>query len=134
MRSPVHAFPNVTPMVDVMLVLLVIFMVVTPLFDGFVAEPPQGANLEDHPKDSTDVVLAIDASGRYYLDKQPIDSAVLGRRLESLFARSGSDHVMYLKADRALEYARVLAAMNVARHSGARVVGLITRKPPEALH
>ena len=58
----VKAEPNVTPMIDVMLVLLIIFMVVTPaLLAGFNAQPPQGQNLKDHPEDEeTDQVLGID--------------------------------------------------------------------------
>jgi len=61
----VQSTPNVTPMVDVMLVLLIIFMVVAPsLLDGFLAEPPTATNVRDHPNDSADVTLGIDATGR----------------------------------------------------------------------
>src|SRR5881394_3340560 len=70
----VKAEPNVTPMVDVMLVLLIIFMVVAPaLLAGFNAEPPQAQNIKDHPEDDqTDQVLGIDKDGNYYLNKKPI--------------------------------------------------------------
>jgi len=130
MRSSVQAAPNVTPMVDVMLVLLVIFMVVAPtLLDGFVAEPPQAVSVLDHPNDSSDVVLGIDAAGRYFLNKQAIDSARLGSRLRELFAAGPLDHVLYLKADKELDYSKVLGAMDVARGSGVAVIGLITRQP-----
>jgi biopolymer transport protein ExbD len=118
-------------MVDVMLVLLVIFMVVAPtLLDGFVAEPPQAVSVLDHPNDSSDVVLGIDAAGRYFLNKQAIDSARLGPRLRELFAANPLDHVLYLKADKELDYSKVLRAMDVARGSGVGVIGLITRQPP----
>jgi biopolymer transport protein TolR len=130
MRSSVQAAPNVTPMVDVMLVLLVIFMVVAPtLLDGFVAEPPQAVSVLDHPNDSSDVVLGIDAAGRYFLNKQAIDSARLGSKLRELFAAGPLDHVLYLKADKELDYSKVLGAMDVARGSGVAVIGLITRQP-----
>lgn len=130
MRSSVQAAPNVTPMVDVMLVLLVIFMVVAPtLLDGFVAEPPPAASVRDHPNDSSDVVLGIDAAGRYFLNKHAIDSAALGPKLKALFAANPLEHVLYLKADKELEYSKVLGAMDVARDNGVSVVGLITKQP-----
>src|SRR5581483_11885669 len=70
----VQSTPNVTPMVDVMLVLLIIFMVVTPaLLAGFTADPPQAQNIKDHPEDDkTDQVLGIDKDGNYYLNKKQI--------------------------------------------------------------
>jgi biopolymer transport protein TolR len=130
MRSSIHAAPNVTPMVDVMLVLLVIFMVVAPqLLDGFVAQAPPAANVRDHPNDSRDVVLGIDAAGRYFLNKQAIDPAILGPKLQALFVANPLNHVLYLKADRGLDYSKVLAAMDLARDNGAVVVGLITQQP-----
>jgi len=130
MRSSVQAAPNVTPMVDVMLVLLVIFMVVAPtLLDGFVAEPPQAVSVSDHPNDSTDIVLGIDGAGRYFLNKHAVDSAALGPRLKALFAANPLDHVLYLKADKELDYSRILGAIDVARNNGVTVVGLITKQP-----
>jgi biopolymer transport protein TolR len=133
MQSSVQGTPNVTPMVDVMLVLLIIFMVVAPtLLDGFVAEPPNAANVRDHPIDSADVTLGIDAGGRYYLNKTPVDAATLGVRLEGIFERAGSDRVLYLKADQELEYAKILAAVDTARNHGVIVVGMITRQPTGA--
>ena len=69
----VKAEPNVTPMIDVMLVLLIIFMIVVPAINaGFKAVPPQGVNLKSHPEEEEDVVLGIDANGQYFLDKKPI--------------------------------------------------------------
>ena len=63
--AALQSTPNVTPMIDVMLVLLIIFMVVTPaLLAGFNAEPPQAQNIKDHPEDDqTDQVLGIDKDG-----------------------------------------------------------------------
>ena len=72
--ASVKAEPNVTPMIDVMLVLLIIFMVVTPaLLAGFNADPPKAVNLKDHPEDANlDQVLGIDRDGNYYLNKKPL--------------------------------------------------------------
>ena len=73
--GPVKAEPNVVPMIDVMLVLLVIFMVVTPaIAAGFSAEPPKGANLKPHPEEETDQVLGIDRFGQYFLNKKKIEN------------------------------------------------------------
>ena len=130
MRSPVQAAPNVTPMVDVMLVLLIIFMVVAPtLLDGFRAEPPKAANVKDHPLDSADVVLGIDAAGRYYLNKRPIPADDLGGQLQTIFRGSRRDPILYLKADRELDYSKVLAAIDIARNNGVVLVAMVTQQP-----
>src|SRR5690348_3886758 len=126
----VNSTPNVTPMIDVMLVLLVIFMIVTPLINsGFQAQPPQGINLKAHPEEQGDVVLGIDNQGQYYLDKKPIQNSSLGDALRSIFANR-EDHVLYVKADKNLEYQKVLDAMDVAAKSGVRVVGAISDQQP----
>src|SRR5436189_6161051 len=83
----VKASPNVTPMIDVMLVLLIIFMLVVPAISaGFQAIPPQGVNLKPHPEEERDQVLGIDANGQYFLNKQPIPNATLGERLKTIYA------------------------------------------------
>lgn len=130
MRSPVQAAPNVTPMVDVMLVLLIIFMVVAPtLLDGFRAEPPKATNVKDHPLDSADVILGIDAAGRYYLNKQPVPAADLAGRLQTIYRTRQSDPILYLKADRELDYSKVLAAIDIARNNGVVLVAMVTQQP-----
>ena len=133
MRPAIQSAPNVTPMVDVMLVLLVIFMVVAQtLLDGFRAEPPRAVNVRDHPNEHSDVVLGIDAAGRYFLNKQAVDSASLATRLRDVFASDSLKHLLYVKADRTLEYSQVLEVMDVARQNGGVVIGLITQQPPVA--
>src|SRR6478609_1687313 len=89
----VKAEPNVTPMIDVMLVLLIIFMVVTPaLLAGFNAVPPQGQNLKDHPEDSdNDQVLGIDADGNYYLNKKPISKDKIEEEIKRIYEKRESD-------------------------------------------
>ena len=72
----VKAEPNVTPMIDVMLVLLIIFMLVIPAITaGFQAVPPYGVNLKPHPEEDQDQVLGIDAQGQYYLNTKAIPNA-----------------------------------------------------------
>ena len=125
--SGVKAEPNVTPMIDVMLVLLIIFMVVTPaLLAGFNAAPPQGVNLKSHPEEEGDQVLGIDANGQYYLNKRPIRNETLAQQLKTIFDARTEDKILYLKADRNLDYSKVLDAIDIASHNGVRVVGAIS--------
>jgi biopolymer transport protein TolR len=129
----VASTPNVTPMVDVMLVLLIIFMVVAPaLLAGFNADPPQAQNIKDHPEDDkTDQVLGIDKDGNYYLNKKPIQPADVGPRLKQIYVDTPrDDYIMYFKADKGLNYSKVLDAMDLAMKNGVRVVGMISDQKP----
>ena len=124
----VKAEPNVTPMIDVMLVLLIIFMVVTPaLLAGFNAVPPQGQNLKDHPEDSeNDQVLGIDRDGNYYLNKKPIAKTAIEAEIKRIYDSRPDDKVLYLKADKELLYSKVVDATDMAAKNGVRVIGLIS--------
>jgi biopolymer transport protein ExbD len=131
--SGVQSSPNVTPMVDVMLVLLIIFMVVAPaLLSGFTAEPPQAVNIKDHPEqDQTDQVLGIDASGNYYLNKKPIDAKGVAPALHQIYVESArDDKVLFIKADKNLAYSKVLDVMDIAMHNGVAVVAMIGEQRP----
>jgi biopolymer transport protein ExbD len=117
-------------MIDVMLVLLIIFMVVTPaMTSGFQATPPEGVNLKEHPEEETDRVLGIDKYGQYFLDKAQIPNEQLGAILTGIYANR-EDAVLYVKADRGLDYGKVLEAMDIASKNGVRVVGAITDQLP----
>ena len=124
----IQSTPNVTPMIDVMLVLLIIFMVVAPaLMAGFNATPPEGVNLKDHPEDeNTDQVLGIDRDGQYYLNKRPIKNEDLPTKLKSIFDARTEDKILYLKADKTLDYGKVVDAIDIASKNGVRVVGMIS--------
>ena len=127
----VKAEPNVTPMIDVMLVLLIIFMVVTPaLLAGFNAQPPQGQNLKDHPEDEqNDQVLGIDKDGNYYLNKKPISKTAIEAEIKRIYTNR-DDHVMYLKADKDLPYEKVVDATDMAAKNGVTVVAMISDQRP----
>jgi biopolymer transport protein TolR len=123
----------VTPMVDVMLVLLIIFMVVTPaLLAGFNADPPQAVNIKDHPMDDqVDQVLGIDKDGNYYLNKKPIAQTDVAAALKHIYVDTPrDDYIMYFKGDKDLDYAKVLDAMDIAMHNGVKVVGMIGDQKP----
>jgi len=129
----VQSTPNVTPMVDVMLVLLIIFMVVAPaLLAGFNADPPQAVNIKDHPEDDqTDQVLGLDKDGQYYLNKKLIDAAAVAPTLHRIFVESQrEDKVLYVKADKDLDYSKVLDALDIAMHNGVVVAAMIGDQKP----
>jgi biopolymer transport protein ExbD len=123
----VKADINVTPMIDVMLVLLIIFMIVTPLIAaGFKATLPKGKNLDPRPEGENEVVLGIDQAGRYFLNQRPIANGALEDQLRSIFAARTEDKILYFKADNQLKYAKVQDAVETARRAGVRVMAAIT--------
>ena len=127
----VKAEPNVTPMIDVMLVLLIIFMIVIPAINaGFNAQPPQGVNLKPHPEEDQDQVLGIAADGQYYLNKKPIKNETLPAELKRIFDARTVDKILYVKADKNLEYVKVIDALDIAATAGVRVTGLISDQRP----
>ena len=120
---------NVTPMVDVMLVLLIIFMVVTAI-TPFTATLPAARHAAPAREDR--VTLGIDAAGQYWIqdvpDPGPIAPGALRGRLAAAYAarRDADDHVLYLKADQGASYATVMDAVEVARSLGVVRLGMIT--------
>jgi biopolymer transport protein TolR len=128
----VKAEPNVTPMIDVMLVLLIIFMIVVPqIAAGFKASPPKGQNIKQHPEDeNADQVLGIDAEGQYYLNKKPIKNADLETLVKQIYDARTIDKIMYVKADAGLAYYRVQDALDIIAKGGVRVSGLIADQTP----
>jgi biopolymer transport protein ExbD len=133
-RSTSHRVePNVTPMVDVMLVLLIIFMVVAPgLMTGLLLTLPTAENLREHPDDPGDQTLGIDAEGHYYLNKRPIPRGELANALTAIYAARPNDRVLCVRADKKLSYSVVLDALDVARQNGALVAGMISEKPSQS--
>ncbi|MBA3645024.1 MAG: biopolymer transporter ExbD [Gemmatimonadaceae bacterium] len=130
-RSNVKAEPNVTPMIDVMLVLLIIFMLVIPAINaGFVAQPPMGQNLRPHPEEDDDQVLGIDVNGEYYLNKKHIRQSDLAPELNRIYTARTVDKVLFIKADKNLDYGKVVDAMDIAAHNLVTVTAMITDQRP----
>ena len=132
-RAAVKADINVTPLIDVMLVLLIIFMIVTPIIAaGFQATLPRSANPELRPEGPDEIRLGIDRDGKFYLDvgagPHQIPDAELPGRLEALYAARTKDKILFLKADQNIDFARVQQALELARRAGVRVVGAITEQ------
>jgi len=116
---------NVTPFVDVMLVLLIIFMVTAPLMQqGIDVDLPQTTTevlrLEQEP-----LVLSVQRDGKTFLGKQEIASGDLVAKLRAVFASRG-DKDLYLRADREAPYGIVAKAMAAARNAGATKLGIVT--------
>jgi biopolymer transport protein TolR len=119
---------NVTPLVDVMLVLLVIFMVVTPLLRQQVPiELPIAEQSRDSP-DADQVTLTAAAGGELLLNHEAIVESALTERLHDVYA-ARADKTIFLEADGALPYRRVVALMDLCRQAGVERIGVVTQKP-----
>ena len=131
------AEPNVVPMIDIMLVLLIIFMIVTPVITaGFQAEMPLGKNIEARPDDPEDVVLGIDQEGVFYLDPGTgqigiVPEGQLEDVLRQVFDTRTKDKILYFRADKSLPFGRIQDAIETARTAGVRVLAAITEQKRE---
>ncbi len=133
-QTAVKSEPNVVPMIDIMLVLLIIFMIVTPLIAaGFKATLPKGANLDNRPEGETEVVMGIDAAGNYFLDGRAISPEVLREQLTAIYAAREEDKILYFKADQDLPYQKIEDGVELARQSGARVLTAIVEKTGDGM-
>jgi biopolymer transport protein ExbD len=117
---------NVTPLVDVMLVLLIIMMIVAPLLQqGVSVKLPVASNTTEKPDTQEQTVLAIDSNKRFYLHAVPVLKDDLQRRVTEIL-ESKKDRIVIIKADEDVEYSAVMDAMDQLRASGIEDMGLIT--------
>ena len=126
-RSPMAEI-NVTPMVDVMLVLLIIFMVTAPLLTAGVQVDLPDSKAAALEQDQEPVAISIDASGGVFIDDSPIAAAALPERLQQIAASSHQEGGprIYLRADRGLDYGRVMELMGEINRAGLRRVALVS--------
>ena len=123
---------NVTPLVDIVLVLLIIFMVITPaLNDGEHIDLPSILEVDKKKKDLEPIELTLAVGGKVLLEKDPIDEAVLEQRLRELHAQS-PERGMMLKADVALPYKRLREIFAKVQGIGFRGVSLNVRQRKES--
>jgi biopolymer transport protein ExbD len=124
-RGGVTSDINVTPMVDVMLVLLIIFMVITPVLASYEAALPEAQHVVPEPDDDV-ITLGIDAQGVYHVNGDAVAPTRLAGTLRSIYAGRPGDHLLFLRADRTVGYDVVLTAIDAARAAGVRTIGAIT--------
>ena len=121
---------NMTPMIDVLLVLIIIFMVITPLtpkgLEALVPQPPPPGQKQTLADQRT-VVIVIDANHSMMINNEPTDEARLGARLEDIFKTRG-ERVVFVKGDASLDYMWVAKAIDIAHGAAIDKVGLMTAK------
>jgi biopolymer transport protein TolR len=117
---------NVTPLVDVMLVLLIIFMVTAPmLHQGVAVALPKTATTNLPATMEDPVMLSITKDGLYYINETPVARGLLRERLER-FLRGRKDRFILLKADRALSYGTVIETFDLLNRMGIESIGAVT--------
>jgi biopolymer transport protein TolR len=133
-RSPMAEI-NVTPMVDVMLVLLIIFMVTAPLLVAGVQVDLPDSKAKALDQEQKPVQISLDSAGGLFVDNQPVAPADLPARLAAIAGASkepGGPRI-FLRADRGLDYGRVMAVMGDINAAGLRKVALVSTQG-EARH
>jgi biopolymer transport protein TolR len=127
-KGGVKADINVTPLVDVMLVLLIIMMLVAPMLQqGVSVKLPTATNTVDKPEVQGQTVIAIGRDKSMYLNAKPIQEGEMATRVNELLENS-KDKIVLIKADEEVEYGAVMAAMDQLRQAGIEDIGLITER------
>jgi biopolymer transport protein ExbD len=116
---------NMTPLVDVMLVLLIIFIITVPVMKHSVnVDLPRASSAPQDAKPDS-IRLSVDAQGQYYWNEQPLAEADLGNRLRAEAARTPQPE-LHIRGDKDARYDRVAQALAAAQRSGLRKIGFIT--------
>jgi len=122
--------PNVVPLCDILLVLLIIFMVVTPMLKkGVNVKLPEAVNTQDEPDPKDMIVVFVKDDGTIYLDEAPVDDLQkLAPMIEDLMElkKQTENTKILLKADKDISYGRVTEVMNEIRRAQIEVIGLVT--------
>ena len=120
---------NVTPLVDVMLVLLIIMMIIAPLLQqGVVLTLPAAVNAVDKPDTQDQTVVAIDSNSRLWVNSLEVPEQDVIPRLQSIL-EDKTDRTVYLKGDKDAPYSAIMKMMDALRKAGIEQVGLITERP-----
>jgi biopolymer transport protein TolR len=121
---------NMTPMIDVLLVLIIIFMVITPLtpkgLEALVPQPPPPGQ-KATAADQRTVVIVVDGNHNYSINNEPSAEDKLGERLTEIF-KTRAERVVFVKGDPSLDFMWVAKAIDIAHGAGIDKVGLMTAK------
>jgi biopolymer transport protein TolR len=127
--DPILAEINVTPLVDVMLVLLIIFMITAPMLHQGIEVALPEADSESLPLRVDDpLVLSINLDGLVYVQAEPVHPSQLVERLLPLL-EARQDKAVFLKGDRELAYGRVVEVLDILHRGGIRQIGMVTERP-----
>ena len=119
---------NVTPLVDVMLVLLIIMMLVAPMLQqGVSVKLPTASNTVDKPEVQGQTVVAIGRDKSMYLNAKPVQEDEMATRVNELLENK-TEKIVLIKADEEVEYGAVMSAMDQLRQAGIEDIGLITER------
>jgi len=127
-RMRPHSDINITPMVDVMLVLLIIFMVTAPLLTAGVAVDLPKTRAKLLSQDKEPLTITIEKSGKIFLQETEVETAELVPRLTAI-AENGYDQRIFVRGDKAVDYGRVMQVMGELNAAGFRRIGLVTEPP-----
>ena len=123
---------NVTPLVDVMLVLLIIMMIIAPMLQkGVDVKLPTASNTTDKPETQDQTVVAVDASGRMFLQSLEVPENDLARKVTE-YLETKKAKIVLIKADEDAPYGRVMAAMDALRKAQVEDMGLVTERKMKA--
>jgi biopolymer transport protein ExbD len=119
---------NVTPLVDVMLVLLIIMMLIAPMLQqGVSVKLPQASNSADKPETQDQTVVAVTSDKRVYLNGVPIQEAELATKIQTLM-ETKKEKIVLIKGDEEAPYSAIMSAMDRLRESNIENIGLITER------
>ena len=128
-EAPPMSEINVTPLVDVMLVLLVIFMLTAPLLTSAIRlDLPQAEGLQSGEAPQA-VTVALDAKGQLFFNDKPVDAAALTQQFEAT-ARRNPDTEVQLRVDEAISYGQVVSLMGAAQKAGLSRIGFVAQPAP----